>query len=307
MNHFFALFLAVSIAAFAHAQTPVTDMKTLVGRKAVVQRMPFYQPGTYNTIPKTYAGQTVTIIEVKPSTMFAMMTMLTASQIASLPPELRQPYENTKTASTIVFQFQDGTKADTGAMPVMASTLPTYLELLPDQNPSTTVPTSTASAPTPPDTPPNSSCPVTVSSAACGQTATKQDCPLKLTKIKYAGFGTGLAANMLGMTGQYIPNSAYEIHVTNQSDKETRVIEITTQFFNPMGDVAYTDNGNLVETKLKPGQSRTTLGATPLGIVTSNAPSMRAWVTRIKFKDGSFWTDDSSQSCAIESTQEKRH
>jgi hypothetical protein len=303
MKHFSALLLAVSVTALTQAQTRAIDMRMLVGRKAIVQRMPFYQPGTFQQIPNTYAGQTVTIIEVKPSTMFAMMPTLTASQMASLPPQSQQAIENTKTASTIVVQFQDGTKADTGAMPVMASTLPTYLDLLPDQNPSPAVPTSTASAATPAPIPPNSSCPATVTKAACGQAATKQDCPLKLTKIKYAGFGTGLAADMLGMTGQYIPNSPYEIHVTNQSDKETRVIEITTQFFNPMGDVAYIDNGNIVQTKLKPGQSRTTLGTTPLGMLQSDAPSMRAWVTRIKFKDGSFWTDDGSQSCAIESAK----
>lgn len=266
----------------------------LVGRSAVVQRMPFYQPGTFQQIPKTYAGQTVTIIEVKPSTMFAMMPILTAGQMASLPPQSQQAIENTKTASTIVVQFQDGTKADTGAMPVMASTLPTYLELLPDQNPSPVVPTSA----TPARMPPNSSCP-TMTNATCRPAPTKQDCPLKLTKIKYAGFGIGLAAAMLGMTGEYIPNSPYEIHITNQSDKEMRVIEMITQFFNPMDDVAYVDDGKIIQTKLKPGKSNIALGTTPWGTFQRDLPSMRAWVTRIKFKDGSFWTDDGSQSCAI--------
>src|SRR5258708_6973519 len=118
----------ISVTGLAQAQTPGTDMKTLIGRGAVAQRMPFYQPGTYQQIPKTYAGQTVTIIEVKPSTMFAMMPTLTASQMASLPPQSQQAIENTKTASIIVVQFQDGTKADTGAMPVTASPLPTYLD-----------------------------------------------------------------------------------------------------------------------------------------------------------------------------------
>jgi hypothetical protein len=293
MKPFSALLVAVFATALVQGQTPTTDMKTLVGRSAVAQRMPFYQPGTYKQIPKTYAGQTVTIIEVKPSTMFAMMPNLTASQMASLPPQSQQAIENTKTASTIVVQFQDGTKADTGPMPVMASTFPTYLELLPDQHSSAAVSTTATSAVASTVISPNSSCP-TVTKAACGQATTKQDCPLKLTKIKYAGFGTGLAAAMLGMTNEYVPTEAYETHVTNQSDRETRVVEITTQFFNLMGDVAYTDNGSLVETKLKPGKSKITLGTTPLGILTSNAPSMRAWVTRIKFKDGSFWTDDGS-------------
>jgi hypothetical protein len=302
MNQLSAIFL-VFVTALAQGQTPTTDMKTIVGRSAIAQRMPFYKPGTYEQIPKTYAGQTVTIIEVKPSAMFAMMPNLTASQLESLPLQSQQAIENTKTASTIVIQFHDGIKADTGPMPVMASTLPTYLELLPDQDALAAVSAPTAPTVASSVVPANSSC-STVTKAACGQATMQQDCPLKLTKIKYAGFGTGLAAAMLGMTNRYVPTEAYEIHVTNQSDKETLVVEMTTQFFNLMGDVAYTDNGSLVETKLKPGKSKVTLGTTPLGIVTSNAPSMRAWVTRIKFKDGSFWTDDGSQSCAIKATKQ---
>jgi hypothetical protein len=120
------------VVVSCHAQTQVTDMKALVGKKAVAQRMPFYQPGTYQAIPNTYAGQTITIIEVKPSAMYAGMPALTAKQMASLPPQSRQAIENVRNAVTVVVQFADGTKADTGAMPVMPSTLPSYLELIAD-------------------------------------------------------------------------------------------------------------------------------------------------------------------------------
>src|SRR6266404_5686813 len=84
MKPFSTLLLAVFVTALAQAQTPAADMKMLVGRSAIVQRMPFYQPGTYQTIPNTYAGQTVTIIDVKPSAMFAAMPKLTERQMASL-------------------------------------------------------------------------------------------------------------------------------------------------------------------------------------------------------------------------------
>jgi hypothetical protein len=271
--HFSALLL-VAVAALAQGQTPAPDLKSLIGRSAVVQRMPFYEIGTYRIIPNTYAGQTVTIIAAKPSALFGTA--------------------NVK-AFTFVVQFPDGTKADTGPLPVVESALSSWLELLPQT--SLAVPTSavTASAVTAP--------PIIVPSAVPTQTVAipKQDCPLKLTKIKYAGLGTGLAAAMLGMTSKYLPNSAYELHVTSQSDKETRVIETTTRFFNLMGDVVYPESSSLVQVDLKAGKSKVTLGTTPLGIVTSNAPSMRAWLTRVKFKDGSFWTDDGSQSCAVES------
>jgi len=113
------------------AQTQAPNMKTLVGKQAVVQRMPFYQSGTYQLIPNTYAGQTATIVEVKPSAMFAAIS-LTPVQMASLPQQSKDSIENLRSACTVVIQFADGTKADTGAIPVMPSTLPSYLQVLDD-------------------------------------------------------------------------------------------------------------------------------------------------------------------------------
>lgn len=113
------------------AQGAAIDLKTLVGRKAIIQRMPFYVPGTYQAIPQTYAGQTVTIIAVKPSTMYAAMPKLSVRQMASLPPESRANIENVRNASTFVVQFEDGTKADTGAIPIMPTTFSSYLDLIP--------------------------------------------------------------------------------------------------------------------------------------------------------------------------------
>jgi hypothetical protein len=139
------LLLFVGIAP-CPARTQVTDMKSLVGRKAIALRMPFYQPGTYQPIPNTYAGQTVTIIGVAPSTMYAAMPKLTTKQMASLPPQSRENIENVQNASTLIVQFADGTKADTGALPVMPSTLPSYLELVPDQSLANV---QTAKSPTP--------------------------------------------------------------------------------------------------------------------------------------------------------------
>jgi hypothetical protein len=85
MNSVIQLLVLFVVATSCFAQTQVTEMKSLVGRKAVAERMPFYQPGTYQQIPNTYAGQTVTIIDVKPSAMFAAMPKLTEREMASLP------------------------------------------------------------------------------------------------------------------------------------------------------------------------------------------------------------------------------
>src|SRR5271169_5564959 len=131
------LILLFIMTAHSNAQNQIVDMKTLIGRKAIAQRMPFYQPGTYKEISRDYAGQEVTIIAVKPSATFSSMTFLTASVLSRMPPESRASIENLKNAATLIVQFRDGTKADTGASPVMPSMLSSYLELLPDPQPAT--------------------------------------------------------------------------------------------------------------------------------------------------------------------------
>src|SRR5271166_1525816 len=148
--------------------------------------MPFYQPGTYQAIPNTYAGQTVTIIDVKPSAMYASIPRLTARQMASLPPQSRENIENVRNASTLVVQFADGTKADTGAMPVMPSNLPSYLEVIGDPvGSSPAVVTSRAS-------------PVANPSASPPVALAKQECPVVVTKATSTsgGFGHALADSL---------------------------------------------------------------------------------------------------------------
>ena len=66
------------------------------------------------------------------------MPFLTASAMRSLPPESRAAIDNMRFAATLIVQFADGTKADTGPTPVMPSMLPSYLEL--EEEPGATSP-----------------------------------------------------------------------------------------------------------------------------------------------------------------------
>ena len=129
------------------AQSQPTNLQMLVGRRAIAQRTPFYQPGTYKEISKEYAGQEVTIIAVKPSASFASIPFLTPQVMASLPPASRASMENLRNAATIIVQFADGTKADTGAAPVMPSMLSNYLELIPEKQPAAQVANSQPAIP----------------------------------------------------------------------------------------------------------------------------------------------------------------
>ncbi len=269
-------------------------MKTLAGRKAVVQRMPFYQPGTYQLIPQTYAGQTVTIIEVKPSTMFAMMPTLTASQMASLPPELRQAYENTTTASTIVVQFQDGTKADTGAMPVMASNLPSYLEVVGDPVASSpAVVASVAAIATNPS-----------ASPVQAQTSPKQICPIQPTKVKYSLGMSILAGIVNGGLNTTAPVAA-EVQWHNQSAQTMVAVRFAVQFFDEVDSATLLQEITLPQ-RLKPTKNGSGLAAADVnnGVASGwdkkRNTHLSAWIERVKFADGSIWNDDGSHSCAVE-------
>lgn len=101
------------------AQEPLIDLKALVGKKAIVQRMPLYEPGTFKPIPNSYAGQEVTITGFKP---FAMPKI----PLEGLSPQQKAVLADIQNAGTLLVQFADGTKADTGK--VRPSMLLNYLE-----------------------------------------------------------------------------------------------------------------------------------------------------------------------------------
>jgi hypothetical protein len=95
------------------AQQAVTDLKSLIGKKAIAQRVPFYEPGTYKMIPNTYAGQEVTIIAFKP---ISIPRTLTAQQLDRLGAQAKAMIQDAQNSGTVVVQFADGTKADTGVI-----------------------------------------------------------------------------------------------------------------------------------------------------------------------------------------------
>ncbi len=121
-----AILVVTLFCLSSFAQQSVTDLKSLVGMKAIAQRMPLYEPGTYKAIPNTYAGQQVTIVAFKPMAMPKIA--LSSEQLARLDAQQRAAIQDTQNMGTLVVQFADGTKADTGT--IMPSLLANYLELV---------------------------------------------------------------------------------------------------------------------------------------------------------------------------------
>lgn len=300
MRTVMCLIASLSLVVSCQAQGQLTDLKSLIGRKAVAQRMPFYQPGTFQTIPNTYAGQTVTIIDAKPSAMFASIPKLTARQMASLPPQSRENIENVRNAAVLVVQFADGTKADTGSMPVMASTLPSYLEVIAD--------------------PQGSSGPVVVApvaapamnpSSGSAIALTKQECPVVVTKASSTngGFGHAFAdsltkseferavekANNGGNDPHYL-----DVRMHNGSDKPIRAIEAFAVYSNSMGDEGERTSLLTQNNKgIKPGGEYKCYAVDTSVRSANGIGDVRVFVARIRFEDDTFWQDDGSQSCSL--------
>ena len=289
MRRAIAFLLPLVIAVSCHAQSQVTDLKTLVGKKAVAQRMPFYEPGTYRAISKAYAGQTVTIIDVKPSAMYPGMPTLTVGQMASLLPELRQSFENVRNAATVVVLFADGTKADTGAMPIMPSTLSSYLEVIPDQ-------TATAASAINP---------------TLAVPLPKQECPVVVTKATSTngGFGHALADAMTkseferavekAQNGGHDPHYL-DVRMRNGSNKSVRAIEAFAVYANAMGDegeqvTLLTQNDKAI----KPGGEYKSYAVDTQTRSSNGIGDVTVYVSRVRYEDNTFWQDNGSHSCSL--------
>jgi hypothetical protein len=119
------LAIAAALCALGTGQQSL-DLKSLIGKKAIAQRMPWYEPGTYKAIPNGYAGQEVTIIGFKPMAMPKIA--LNPELLARLSPQQRAAIQDSQNMLTLIVQFGDGTKADTGI--IVGSLLANYLELV---------------------------------------------------------------------------------------------------------------------------------------------------------------------------------
>jgi hypothetical protein len=289
-----------TLALSSLAQTATVDLKTLVGRKAVIQRMPFYVPGTYQAIPQTYAGQTVTIIAVKPSTMYAAMPKLSARQMASLPPESRANIENVRNASTFVVQFEDGTKADTGAMPIMPTTLSSYLDLVPDPAADAAAATaSVASAITdqrsanPTSFPANGACPVAVTKATSTNGGFAHALAEGLTKSEFERAVEKAGAG--GNDPHYL-----DVRMRNGSGKNVRAIEAFVVYADAMGDAGPQTTLLTQNTKdIKPGGEYRGYSVDTSQRSSNGIGDVTVFVSRIRYEDNTFWQDNGSHSCAL--------
>jgi hypothetical protein len=108
-------------------QQTIQDLNLLVGKQVIVQRMPLCQPGTFTTV-LAYAGKQAKVISLK----HINMPHLSEKTMSRMTPEARSLIEDAQKASTILVEFEDGTRLDSCG-PVGPSRLSDWFELAPGQ------------------------------------------------------------------------------------------------------------------------------------------------------------------------------
>jgi hypothetical protein len=244
--------------------------------------MPFYVPGTYQAIPNTYAGQEATIIEVKPSAMMAALPTLKAA--------------------TVVIQFADGTKADTGGLPVMPTTFAMYLELIP-------APTAVATTPNPII----AAAPIVTSPAtrSIPLSVPNQECPVIVTKATSTNGGfshallEALTKSEFQRAVEKVNNGFNEPHfldirMRNKSNKNIRAIEAYAVYANVMGDEGETRIITSQNDKIiKPGGEHIGYSYDTTTRQENGKGDVTVYVNRIRYDDNTFWQDNGSHSCSL--------
>lgn len=122
----------------------------------------------------------------------------------------------------------------------------------------------------------------------CGVSNCQTACPIQIEKAEYLkGASSGVAA--------YLTNSSanYRLTYKNASDKEVAAVRFGIQYYDAVDSPTFQSKVTADE-KVKPGKSKRVVGAAWLG----NAQTrLAAYVDRVKFRDGTYWNDDGSQSC----------
>jgi hypothetical protein len=306
----FVLAALLATVASAQEQQPLPDnLMLLTGKQLMVGRASLCVPKTFQT-NLNYAGKQATVISVTPGKNYK----LPASSLNRLTPEMRAQMEDIQKSAILLLQFEDGTKLDTCAAmgPKMLSD---YFELAPGQ---TITPVSTnPAAPGSPATavqgnvPAGSASSAASSTAAPASPATPQECPVVVTKVTSGdgGFGHALADGMtnsefqrqLDQTTHGGRSKHYlDMRMRNNSSKPMAAIESVVIYSNKMGDETTRDT--LVSQNTKPIKSGAELKSYSMDRSESaqnGTGEVTLYVSRVRFEDGTFWTDNGSHSCSL--------
>lgn len=257
------------------------------GKKVVVGRMALCVPNTFQP-NMSYAGELTTVVGFKPNQSLAKINT------SVLPPSVRAMIESQKRGGLLVFQFEDGTKLDTCA-PQGSDQLSPNLELAPGQ----TIAHAAIEAATP--------------SLATTYVAVNASCPAAVAKVSTGtNFGHMLAEALttsefqrqLDETSHGGAGKHYlDVQLRNDSGKPIRAVEFAAVYADTMGDPS--TSATFVSQNTKPIPAGGVFKASAMDralTMQSGIGDVTVFVSRVRFNDDTFWSDNGSHSCQFKTT-----
>jgi hypothetical protein len=280
---------AQQYSASAHANATSStviphNLALLKGKRVAVGRMALCVPNTYQP-NLAYAGKTATVVGFKPN------ASLNGINMALLPASTRAMFDNLKLGGVLLFQFDDGTKLETCG-PQGSDQLSPNLDLAPGQ--------TIDQAADAPDTPalsvanaaPNASCPASVVKLSSG-TNFGHTLAEALTTSE---FQRQLDATSHGGVSKHY----LDVRVRNDSGKPIRAFEFAAVYADTMGDASTSTMFVSQNTKAIPAGVIFKASAMDRELtMQSGVGEVSVFVSRVRFEDDTFWTDNGSHSCRL--------
>jgi hypothetical protein len=298
-NFVAAPLLAVFAIAALGQELNLQDPAQLVGKHVIVSRdLPLCEPGTYNATI-AYYGKTALVESIKPKGVKIADNILNR-----MAPQMQDMMRDQRKAAVILLKFEDGKEFDSCAQ-VGPKKLSEALALAPGE--SLTASVEPAPAPTAAATAPA----VGNGLLASPVTASHQNCPVEVTKATSTdgGFGHGLADRMT--TSEYQRQTDETLHggmgkhyldmrLKNISTKLITAIESVASYVNVMGDPSASTTFTTQNSKpIKPGQENRSYTMDREMLAANGKGQVIVYVQRVRFEDGTFWTDNGSHSCSL--------
>jgi hypothetical protein len=276
------------------ASVPIPeDLSLLVGKRLVVGRLPLCTPKTY-IVNLTYAGKTAKVVS------FARNSSLDAVKpnLRRMPPSAQATMNDLMNGGLILFEFEDGTRLD-NCGPIGFSTIAAQIELAPGESIAASSEVKSSSVSTLEQT---ETLPLVSPGGA-------QTCPLIVT-----GLSSGISfAHVLvealttsefqrqvdetihsGQSKHYL-----DVRVHNNSQKVISAFEFGTLYLNKMGDETTIETYIPNNPKFIDPEGDSSTSAMDRDMIAQTGPGqVKAFITRVKFQDGSIWHDNGTRSCS---------
>ena len=269
------------------------DLRLLVGRRVNVGRLLLCVPRSYT--PKlSYSGKDATVIAFTKNRQLDSVK----ATLAFMPANVRPMMDDLLKGGTLEFQFDDGTKLDSCADLGFAA-ISAQLEIAAGDTvivPSDSHAGLSVAQPSAVETksPPLNSptqCPITITKLSSGNS---------FSHMLADALTTSEFQRQVDLTLHNGTDKHYlDVQTRNDSGQLVSAFEFNAVYLNAMGDesvsTAYVSRN---AHPIKPGESFKTFAMDRSQLSLNGVGKVKLYISRVRFEDGSLWTDDGTRSCS---------